>query len=134
METMLTENQVVGAVKEHLEKKGWCIESTSSTSERGPDILAKKGETTLVVEAKGGTSSKDETSRHGEPFDSGQKKDHVAKALYEAAKVFSAGQHQAGIALPSDKRHSGLIEDIRPALKKLGVAVFLVNDDCTVRE
>lgn len=129
---MLTENQVVDAVAKHLQKKGWRIEHKSSTKEQGPDISARKGETTLAVEAKGGTSSKPRSSRYGQPFGSAQKYDHVAKALYEAARVFSAGQHRAGIALPSDHRHRGLIEEIRPALDVLDVTIFLVDDDCTV--
>ena len=131
---MLTENDVVDAVVKHLQKDGWRIERTSSTSERGHDILATKGETTLAVEAKGGTSSKPGTNRSGKPFDSGQKRSHVAVALYKAAEVFGTGPYRPGIALPSDDRHRTLIEAIGPALDALHVMVFLVDDDLTVRE
>ena len=131
---MLTENDVVDAVVKHLQKNGWHIESTSSTSERGHDILATKGETTLAVEAKGGKSSKLGTSRYGKPFDSGQKRAHVAVALYKAASVFGTGQYRPGIAVPSDDRHRTLIEAIGSALDALHVVVFLVDDDMTVRE
>jgi Holliday junction resolvase-like predicted endonuclease len=131
---MLTENDVVDAVAEHLRKNGWHIERTRSTNERGHDILATKGETTLAVEVKGGKSSKPHTARYGKPFDSGQKRSHVAVALYKAATVFGAGQYRPGIALPSDDRHRKLIEAIRPALDVLHVAVFLADDDWTVRE
>lgn len=88
---MLTVNDVVDAVVKHLQKNGWHIERTSSTSERGHDILAKKGKTMLAVEAKGGKSSKPGTSRYGKSFDSGQKRAHVAVALYKAATVFGTG-------------------------------------------
>lgn len=60
---MLTENDVVDAVVKHLQRDGWRIECTSSTNERGHDILATKGKTKLAVEAKGGKSSKSGTSR-----------------------------------------------------------------------
>ena len=131
---MLTENEVVDAVAKHLQKGGWHIERTSSTNERGHDILAAKGDTTLAIEAKGAKSSKPGTRRYGEPFSSPQKYSHVAKALYKAACVFSAGQYRPGIALPSTDRHLALIEAARSALEKLHVAVFLVDDDRTVRE
>ena len=131
---MLTENEVVDAVAEHLQKGGWHIVRTSSTKQRGHDILAMKDRTTLAVEAKGATSASPDSNRSGEPFTSSQKRTHVAKALYKAACVFSAGQYRPGIALPSTDRHLALIEAARSALEKLHVAVFLVDDDRTVRE
>ena len=131
---MITENDVVEAVATHLRKNGWHIEGTSSTNERGHDVLATKGGTTLAVEAKGGTSSKPSTNRYGKPFNSGQKLSHVSRALYEAVAVFGAGQYRPGIALPSDDEHRALIEAIGPALNVLHIAIFLVDDDFTVHE
>lgn len=129
---MLTENDVVDSVAAHLQEGGWCIESKSYTGESGHDILATKDGVTLVVEAKGATSSKPETARYGQEFNNNQKHDHVAMALYRAAAVISAGRYRSGIAVPSDHRHRKLIDDIAPALAALRVAVFLVNDDYTV--
>ena len=131
---MLTENDVVDAVARHLQRNGWRIECTSSTHERSHDILATKGETTLAIEAKGETSSDPGSSRFGKPFDSGQKRSHVAVALYKAACVFSATRYRPAIALPATDRHLTLIEAARAALEKLHVTVFLVDDDRTVRE
>ncbi len=131
---MLTENDVVKAVAKHLQMGGWRIEHTSSTGDRGHDILATKGETTLAIEAKGGTSSKPGTNRYGKPFNSSQKRAHVAAALYKAVVVFGTGRCRPGIALPSDDRHRKLIKEIGPALNALHVTVFLVDDDSTVRE
>ena len=131
---MLTENDVVEAVARHLEEQGWQITDTSHTDQRGHDILARRDGIVLAVEAKGGTSSKRGTSRHGLPFNSGQKRSHVSVALYKAACVFSAGQYRPGIALPSDDGHRRLIEDILPALGALKVVVFQVAEDRTVHE
>ena len=131
---MLTENDVVEAVAQHLEEEGWRISDTSHTDQRGHDILARRDGIVLAVEAKGGTSSKRGTSRHGLEFDSGQKRSHVSVALYKAACVFSAGHCRPGIALPSDDRHRRLVDDILPALGALKVAVFLVAEDRTVHE
>ena len=131
---MLTENDVVEAVAEYLKDQGWQITDMSQTDQRGHDILARRGGIALAVEAKGGTSSKRGTHRHGLPFNSGQKRSHVFVALYKAACVFSAGHYRPGIALPSDDRHCQLIEDILPALEALRVAVFLVSENRTVHE
>lgn len=129
---MLTENDVVDAVAAHLEADGWRIDERCYTTERGNDILATKGETTLAVEAKGEISADPRSSRSDKGFSSSQKHDHVAKAFYRAGAVVSAGQYRAGIAVPSDDRHRQLVDDIAPALAALNVAVFLVNDDRTV--
>ena len=131
---MLTENDVVEAVARHLEEQGWQITDTSYTDQRGYDVLARRDGIGLAVEAKGGTSSKPGTKRYGKPFTPNQKFDHVAKALYTAARVFSAGQHRAAIALPSDAEHRQLVDDIVSALAALGVGVFLVAGDLTVHE
>ena len=52
---MLTENDVVDAVANHLRADGWRVESTSSTNKRGHDILVTKDGVTLAIEAKGET-------------------------------------------------------------------------------
>ena len=113
---MLTENDVVDAVANHLRANGWRVESTSSTNERGYDILATKDGVTLAIEAKGETSSKAGSRRHGQAFNSGQAMSHVFRALHKAASVFSEGQHRAGIALPANDRHRNLTMEIGPAL------------------
>jgi len=127
---MLTENDVVDAVVNRLSEDGWCVVSTSNTNERGHDILATKGGTTLAIEAKGGTSSKTGSRRYGKEFNSGQRLSHVSRALYKAASVFSAGQYRAGIALPAT--HLKFVMEIRAALEALDVSVFLVEDDGAV--
>ena len=130
---MLTENDVVEAVAGHLKDQGWEVIETADTHQRGHDILAQRDGIELAVEAKGGTTSKN-TRRRGLPFTPDQKHDHVAKALYRVACIFSEGRLRPGIALPSDDRHRKLVEDILPALESLGVSVFLVDEDRTVQE
>lgn len=131
---MLTENDVIDAVVSYLKGKGWNIDAISRTNQRGIDILAKKGRSSLAIEAKGGTSNRRGSSRYGKPFTTSQKLDHVSCALYTAVSVVSDGKHRAGIALPSDAKHMDLITRIKPALKALKMIVFLVDDDRTVRE
>jgi len=130
---MLTENDVVDAVAGYLQDQGWAIIKTATTRQRGPDIRARRDGIDLVIEAKGGTSSKP-TPRHGQPFSSSQTFSHVAKALYTAARLFSEGRCTSGIALPATDQHRKRAPAIRPALEPLGVGAFLVAEDRTVHE
>ena len=69
--TELTENDVVDAVCSELRARGWTIESRASTTERGVDVVARGPKRAVLrVEAKGATSSKASTARHGHPFSS----------------------------------------------------------------
>ncbi|MCY4197232.1 MAG: hypothetical protein OXD33_10005 [Rhodobacteraceae bacterium] len=125
---MLTENDVVEAVAGYLDGHGWIIIKTANTHPRGPDILATRDGTDLVIEAKGGTSSK-RTSHRDKPFTPSQMLSHVAKALDKAACPTGEGHCKPGIAVPTTDRHRNLAKDIFPALKSLGVVMFLVDED-----
>lgn len=129
---MLTESQVIGAVCKHLTIEGWTVESTCAETERGVDIVASLGKKRLAVEAKGETSSKSHTNRHGKPFNSGQVNAHVSRALFAAAKQFGSGSSSA-IALPRNALHLKSVSQIRNALERLNVEVFWVDADLTVR-
>lgn len=133
---MLTENDIVQAVARHLESIGYRIESALSTEEHGIDIVAEHPETKkrVLVEAKGGTSSKKVSNRYGKPFSLNQAKTHVSVAFYWAAKLrekFLSQPEDVEIALafPTDEAHPRLVENISSALSTLGITVFFVNED-----
>jgi hypothetical protein len=130
---MLTENDVVNAVACHLTNDGWSVLQTRTTLQQGIDILAQKNGETLAVEAKGGGSAREGTARYGQHFTANQKRTHVAVAILTAMQVLGDGKHRAAIALPDDPDHSRLIERVYPALKTLGVVVYLVAPDGKVR-
>ena len=134
----LTENDVVDAVCSYLERHGWTIQSRASTSGRGVDVVARRPEGTLLrVEAKGGTSSKAGTARHGQPFSPPQVKTHIARAFFTAAAsldatVASKGD-RAAMALPETQQHRVLIDQIQDALTELKIGVFWVDAPDAVR-
>ena len=120
------------AVADHLATEGYRIDKVLSTVERSVDIVAVHPATgrRLLVEAKGGTSSKAASARFGKPFDSKQAKSHVSVAFYYAAKLLQ--QHspegaQVALALPDDANHRALVEDISSALRVLRISVFFVD-------
>lgn len=128
----LTEDEVVEAVALHLIAEGWSIKSKLTTLQQGIDIVAERSDRPgrLLVEAEGGTSSKDHTARFGQPFSGRQVISHVSRAFYAAAALQEMySLDQVAIALPDDTRHQDAIESIGSAITKLGVIVFFVADD-----
>ena len=132
---MLYEDDVVNAVCLYLERYGYTIRQSLTARDRGHDIIAEKQTDPrweLYIEAKGEGSSKDSTARFGKAFNSGQVFDHVAKAVLKALRVGSLEgsepKKRAGIALPKNALHLKEIEMVVPALRRAGIAVFLVDE------
>lgn len=129
---VLTENDVVEAVAAYLEADGYHIASKCSTHERGIDIVAEHPRTKrqLLVEAKGGTSSKEGTANYGNPFTANQAKTHVSVAFYYAAMLrqkHASENAQVALAFPDDHAHRSLVENIATVLQVLGILVFFVD-------
>lgn len=131
--SVLTEDQIINAVRGFLERDGWSVQSQASASEHGDDLVATRNGVRLVTEAKGAGSSKPGTIRYGKEFSGKQVFDHVAKAILKALRVVSGVGTRAAIALPDNDHHRKEVEGVSPALKKLGVGVFWVSSDRKVR-
>ena len=115
---MLTENEIVQTLAEHLRREGYRIDKQLTTLEQGVDIVAIHLATGrwLLVEAKGSTSSKEGTARFGKPFSPNQAKSHVSVAFYCGAKD-----------------HQGFVDAISAALKRLAITVYFVDQNRQVR-
>jgi hypothetical protein len=133
---MLTEDEVIAALIKHLRGTGYRVDQYCLTTEHGIDIDAvnKRTGQRLLIECKGGTSSKNHTNRYGRPFTRNQAKCHVAVAFYCAARLRKeyAGA-QIGLAFPDDEIHPRLIDDIADSIEDLGISVYFVNNKKTVR-
>lgn len=130
---MLTENDVIEAVEIYLKDNlKYDKVETVNTYQKGYDIVAEKDGKKLFIEAKGQTSSK-QSNREGKEFTHSQKKTHVAMAIYKSMQTLKNEKNcDVGIALPKDKGHEGIIERIRPSLKKLNIQVFLIDQNGSV--
>jgi len=128
----LTENDVVEAVCTRLRTKGFEIKQRLTTMQTGDDIIAARGDELLYIEAKGATSARKGSARHGKPFDSAQVRVHVAEAVYRAVQILSRtpgdGRIRAGIALPANNLHRRELASVSAVLRKWQVAVFWVRD------
>ncbi len=136
---MLSENHVIDAVCGHLESHGYAITQRLTTKQRGHDIIATRcgvNPIELHIEAKGETSDRHGSPRHGKPFDSAQVSDHVAAAFFCAAAMLQEGSPterlRVGIAFPDTTLHRTYVSKIAAALARLDVAVFWVQPSLQV--
>jgi hypothetical protein len=58
---------------------------------------------------------------------------HVGEAVLKALAVAAEGKAEAAIAFPDGRRHRSLVDPVRPALERLGIIVYWVREDGTVR-
>ena len=120
---MLTENDVVNYLTNFLKKEGYKIIQSLTTTQIGVDIIAEKNNKILYIEAKGQTSSKENSSRYGKPFNLNQIKSHISGALLASMRIISTDIENkdviAGIALPDTPNQQKIIKQILPALKEL---------------
>lgn len=130
---LLYEDDVVDSVKDFLIDDGWTIQSFARATEHGDDIVALRDGVTLVVEAKGEGSSKTHTARYGKPFSRQQVGKHVGVAVLRALRVHSEGTGVPGLAFPATDLHRTEVARVWPALEKLGLVVFWVDDDRRVQ-
>jgi hypothetical protein len=124
----LYEKEVVDGVCRFLKKKGFRITQCVATNEHGEDIkaLAPDRKQQVTIEAKGATSSRADSNRYGLPFNAGQVRDHVANAVYCAARYVSTDT-LTGVAFPKNDAHVKCVGKILPALKKLGKRIELID-------
>jgi hypothetical protein len=84
---MLTEDDVVDSMCGYLKAAGYRILKRCNTAEKGIDIVALLPDRSsqLLIKAKGETSAREGSKRHGKPFDGAQVRVHVAESFYWAA-------------------------------------------------
>ena len=134
---MLFEYQIVRAVADWLQTRGYELHQALAESQKGDDIIATAPEKQyrLFVEAKGESSSKAGTSRFGKPFTTNQVKVHVGVALYRAAQMLENSCDlpvRVALAFPDNDAHRRVVSRVKRALSILNVEVFWVASDGTV--
>lgn len=128
---MINENQVVDYVCKYLEDNNYTVEQHRNTNERGYDIVAFNEEgKKLIIEAKGGTSSKPSTNRFGKDFDSKQVRHHIAMALYAVGKAITSDPEcEVGIAIPKNDEHIKALNKIRKIIDVLTIRIYWVSSN-----
>lgn len=131
--TLLDENDVVSAVRADLERHGWRIVSFCTTAQTGVDIEATKESRTLLIEAKGITSSVTTSKRYGQIQTGTQIFIQIAAALLKTVELRQ--EHDGAsvaMAIPDHPVMRKRIAKIDKMLDLLSIGIIWVGDDETV--
>lgn len=132
---MLDENQVVEIICNYLTKESYIIEERRSTTEKGIDVVAlnQKNKSKLLIEVKGGTSSRKGSERYGKPFNSNQLFDRVAKGVFTTFSKYVQYSElenvNIGMAFPDNPAIRKLINSVKPLMDKLDIIIFLAKEN-----
>ena len=125
---MLDENDVVDRACAQLVQGGHRIVQRLTTTQRGIDIIAEKDGVRLLVEAKGSTSSRAGSERHGKPYAQSQVFDRVSKGFYTAATLRTKNpKARVALAFPDEPWFRGYVKAIDGPLARLEVEVIWVG-------
>lgn len=133
---IVNENEIIDAVCVHLAARGCQVVNRCSTIERGIDIVGQREGVDYFIEAKGGTSSRQGSARHGKPYNQSQVFDLVAKGFYTIACLRGAKGDEAavGLAFPDTPLFRKYVARVSRAAAALNVSFYWVRPDKTVTE
>ncbi|MFA5162246.1 MAG: hypothetical protein WC421_08365 [Elusimicrobiales bacterium] len=130
----MDENAVIDAVCQYLKIEGYIIESVLTTTQKGIDITARheqKG--VLLIEAKGGTSSRRGSARYGLSYTETQVLDRVARGFFTIAELKNKYPNASvALAVPKTPYFLKYLARIEKSLLLLNCQVLLVNPTKTV--
>lgn len=139
IEDWFWEGNVTNSVAKFLIDRGWAIlsQADTATRERGVDLHVKRGDSELVIEAKGYPSKSYRDPRRAserKPTNPTLQAQHwYAHALLKALRLQSAYPSAvAAMAFPDFPRYRALFQETEVALARLGVAVLFVDESGAV--
>ena len=132
----MNENEITDAVCAHLRTSGYEISKRCFTTDQGIDIVASQNGRECLIEAKGGTSSREGSARYGNPYTESQVFDRVAKGFYTVACLRSekGDEPVIGLALPDTRWFRKYVAKISRSAKVLRITIYWVHPDKLVME
>ena len=134
----MDENEIVDAVCAHLERTGFRVTQKLSTVQQGVDIIAAHPSSgrRLLIEAKGGTSSREGSNRFGKPYTQSQVFDRCGKGVFTALKLRAQepAHTTTVLATPDSRWFRSYLGDVAPLLRPLGIEVWVVSEAGVVSE
>jgi len=121
------ESEVEERLREHLADLGF--EVKERTTKHGVDVTASKDGRDHYIEVEGSTKP------DGSPLASSQKYTHLLRAVGQLClRLHDNSEATLGLALPEDGYYRKKVDELRIALKRLGVIVYFVDSDGRVEE
>ncbi len=132
----MDENEVVAAVAAYLEGHGYEIRQKLTTKAKGIDIIANHPENgQILVEAKGGTSTFEDSARYGKTYTKSQVFDRVAKGFFTVTAMKEKNcKSLVAFAIPKTEWFEEYLGHIRNSLSALDIKVFLVSEGRLIEE
>ncbi len=131
----LDENAVIDAVCKYLSVDGYKIAQKLGTTEHGVDVIAEHPGTHVraLVEAKGGTSSRDGSERFGKPYTQTQVFDRVAKGIFTCLQMRTENPDKNAVrvilAVPEKPEYfQKYISKVISSLETAGIEVWYAKD------
>lgn len=133
-ENALNENEVSREVVKYLNTLGYTARSLTA-GQQGIDIAAFHPEThhRWAIEAKGATSSMENSARFGAPSSNATAYRAVAHGLLTAVSWTNINEFKdtsIGLALPNDEYFNPWLDNIESACSVLGIVLFRVSRGC----
>lgn len=128
---MINENEVIEKLNVWLNNNGYTVNSYLKTTERGIDIAATKGNHKYLIEAKGAISANKNSARSQIGFSPNQVKTHISVAIRQCMEQLNKNEENTiiAMALPDDKNHRKVINNIAKPLNELKIKIFWVNEN-----
>ena len=135
----MDENEVIDAVCVHLERIGFRVLQRLTTTEQGVDVIAESIDRNrrILVEAKGGTSSREGSNRFGKPYTPSQVFDRCGKGVFTALQLRAQEPGTSTtpvLATPDTPVFRRYLGSVVGLTRPLGVAFWLVAPDGVVTE
>ena len=128
------ENAVIHAMCEALVASGYMIKQQLSTIDKGIDIIAAHPQTgiKILVEAKGGTSSMQNSKRYGKPYTQSQVFDRVAKGIFTCLQLRTENSDKKSVrvilAIPDEPNFfKKYISTVASSLDSAGIEIWFPN-------
>ncbi len=129
------ENKVIDAVCKYLSAGGYEIIQKLRTIEHGVDVIAEHPEThvRVLVEAKGGTSSRDGSERFGKPYTQTQVFDRVAKGIFTCLQMRTENRDKNAVRVilaiqEKPEYFKKYISKVISSLETVGIEVWYAKD------
>lgn len=126
----MDENAVIEIICTRLMSLGCEIIQRRTTKEQGIDIIARNSRSghEFVVEAKGGTSARIGSARHGRDYSASQVFDRAAKGVFTCIRLRAENPNRSTqhviLAVPETDMFRRYLDPVLPQLIEAGIQVW----------
>ncbi len=125
----MNENQVIETLKQHLSARGYAFVSECCTTKQGIDLVMRKDNQELWIEAKGATGARKGSNRFGMNFNDQQCNDHYSRAFFKVCQMRDKSKEtgepiRIAMAFAHTKHYQKYFDRTDETRKELGIAVY----------